>query len=206
LTSSELQEFCHQHQILVWGSNVRNSEAFQVSNTLQATTYPFMAIIALQPVSSTSSSTKMAVIERMEGPISAAAIIQRFEAVMTRAGATLNRYRAEREQRELERRLREEQENAYRESLRNDQEKERQRKEKLEQEKRAEEARILEKKNKELYLDWVCQKFMVEPTPTENEKLSRISFKLVNGDRVIRKFKYSDGLEVRKEFGHGKGC
>lgn len=95
-----------------------------VSCTLQATTYPFLAVIALQQSSSsTSSSPKMTVVERLEGPITPATLMQRLDSTIQRHGTVLNRLKMERDQREMERRLREEQDRAYHESLKADQEK-----------------------------------------------------------------------------------
>lgn len=93
-----------------------------VSYTLQASTYPFLALIALQkPLG--ASTPKMTVIERMEGPCRAEELVSQIDAAIDRHGAVVNRLKNEREQREMERRLREDQDRAYRESLKADQEK-----------------------------------------------------------------------------------
>lgn len=143
MTSDELIAWFRQNNVLVWGGNVAEPEGFQgnisrtciykcehklkekitVSNTLQAATYPFMAIIALQSSSRSYGTSKMSVVDRIEGPATPAEVIQHFENVNQRYGRALNRMRHEREQREMERRLRQEQDQAYRESLRADQEK-----------------------------------------------------------------------------------
>lgn len=191
LSQSDLLEFLHQHQVVVWGGNVRYTEAYQVSHTLQATTYPFLAIVALQ-------TNKMSVMDRIEGPVTSAGIIRRFESVIARIGPSLNHLRMEREQRELERRLRQEQDNAYKSSLLADQEKERKakeeqlEKERIEQEERQKE--ILEKE----YLQYLVGLFAEEPNT--DEKVTKISFRLADGERVIRKFRGSDSLQVLYQF------
>jgi FAS-associated factor 2 len=81
-----------------------------------------MAVIALQPGSS-GSSPKMAVVDRLEGPMPPATLIQRLDTTIQRHGTTMNRMKMERDQRDMERRLREEQDKAYLESLKADQEK-----------------------------------------------------------------------------------
>jgi FAS-associated factor 2 len=205
LTNPELIDFLNQQQVLVWGGNVRYTEAFQVSNTLQATTYPFLAIIALhQPLnvsgSGSGSSSKMAVIERMEGPVTPANIMRRFESAISRTGPHLNHLRMEREQRELEHRLRQEQDSAYRASLKIDQEKERKAEQERQQAQLAEQQRIENKRNKKLYIKYLVQQFNEEEEQTETEKMTKISFRLANGDRVIRKFKATDSLERLYQF------
>lgn len=83
-----------------------------------------MAIIALQsPNNASSGSLRMACVDRIEGPASAATIISRLDNAIQRYGPGLNRLRMRRQQQELERRLRQEQDQAYRESLKADQEK-----------------------------------------------------------------------------------
>ncbi|EIE81566.1 hypothetical protein RO3G_06271 [Rhizopus delemar RA 99-880] len=202
LTSLELIEFLRLYQVIVWGGNVRRTEAFQVSNILEATTYPFIAIIALQtsPSSGSSlSSPKMSVIDRIEGPTTSAAVIRRFQNVIARTEININRMRAEREQREQEQALRREQERAYAESLRIDREREK----RIMRERQAaamrERARLLEKKNRKLYIRYLCQKLR-DDSMDSNEKTVRISFRMADGSRAIRKFKGSDTLETLYQF------
>lgn len=97
-----------------------NGMLYPVAGTLQATTYPFMAIIALQQMGG-NNGLRMTVVDRIEGTSSSATIIQRLERANRRHSAGMNRLRMERDQRDMERRLREEQDRAYRESLKADQ-------------------------------------------------------------------------------------
>ncbi|KAI8972697.1 thioredoxin-like protein [Pilobolus umbonatus] len=195
LTSPELLEFLHNNEVIIWGGNVRNTEAFQVSNTLQATTYPFLAIISLQ--SSTNSTAKMTVIDRIEGPISATNLIHRLETAFSRAESTLSQLRRERDQRERERLLREQQESAYRESLRKDQEKEERARLAKEKKKKEEEARLMALRNRDTYIQYLRYKMSHE---MEGDNVTRISFRLGNGDRVIHKFNGDDSLESLYQF------
>ncbi|KAI7848935.1 hypothetical protein BDC45DRAFT_547078 [Circinella umbellata] len=195
-----------EKNVLVWGGNVRESEAFQVSSTLQATTYPFMAIITLQSGSrSSSGSLKMSVVDRIEGPASPETVIHRCDIVMQRHGQTLNRMRMERDQREMERRLRQEQDQAYRESLKADQEKERQARlereaqaKKEEEAKRAEQEKLVYAEKRKQYIRYLCDKLPTEE-PTEGT-VAKLSFRLADGERVIRKFKGDLPLEALYEF------
>ncbi|KAI9259668.1 hypothetical protein BDA99DRAFT_513889 [Phascolomyces articulosus] len=204
LSSEELVDHMRQKNVLVWGGNVRESEAFQVSSTLQATTYPFLAIITLQSSTSSSGSLKMSVVDRIEGPATPSTIIRRFDTVMQRHGGTLNRMRMERDQREMERRLRQEQDQAYRESLKADQEKERQarleREAKAKEEEeaeRAEQERLAYAEKRKQYIRYLCQKLPAEPT---EGSVAKLSFRLADGERVIRKFKGDLPLEALYEF------
>lgn len=93
-----------------------------VSYALQATTYPFIALIALQ-TSLGSSTPKMTVIERIEGPSHPAEFISQIEIAIDRQGAVVNRLKTERSQRDMERQLLKDQDAAYHQSLKVDQEK-----------------------------------------------------------------------------------
>ncbi|KAI8049802.1 thioredoxin-like protein [Gilbertella persicaria] len=189
LTRPELLEFLHQHQVMVWGGNARYTEAFQVSHLLQATTYPFLAIIALQ-------STKMAVVDRIEGPVTPSMIIRRFEHAMQRVGPSLDQLRQEREQREAERRLRQEQDRAYQESLRADQEKQDRLRQERESAAQAAQAASRQARNRQLYISQLVNQLPGEPI----EHFTKISFRLANGERVIRKFSAEDTLASLYQF------
>lgn len=95
---------------------------FLVSYTLQATTYPFLALIALQ-TSIGNATPKMAVIERMEGTSHPEELISQIEIAIDRHGAVINRLKSERSQRDMERQLLKDQDAAYHQSLKADQEK-----------------------------------------------------------------------------------
>ncbi|KAI9320646.1 thioredoxin-like protein [Dichotomocladium elegans] len=208
LSSEELINYIRQNNILVWGGNVHESEGFQVSSTLQATMYPFMAIIALQASSPSSASVKMAVVDRIEGRATAPGVIRRLEAVAQRHGATLNRLRMERDQREMERRVRQEQDQAYRESLKADQEKERRAREaraaaarEEEEAHLAEQERLNRAEKRQQYIRYLYRTFLEEPDAADFQgEVAKLSFRLADGERVIRKFKGDDTLETLYRF------
>ncbi|KAG1472325.1 hypothetical protein G6F56_001605 [Rhizopus delemar] len=201
LTSPELIDFLRQNHAIVWGGNVRRTEAFQVSNILEATTYPFIAIIALQILSSNPLSPTLSVVDRIEGPTTSAAVIRRFQNAITRTEANMSRMRQEREIRERraqEQDLRREQERAYDESLRIDREREKRMVRERQEAVMRERARLLEEKNRKLYIRYLCQK--LKDTLDSDEKTIRISFRMADGSRVIRKFNGSDTLETLYQF------
>ncbi|KAK4511466.1 jun-like transcription factor [Mucor velutinosus] len=196
LTDVELLDFLHQKQVICWAGNVRYTEAYQVSNTLQATTYPFLAIIALQQTNGTS---KMSVVDRMEGPLSASSIMRRFDSVIARIGHSLDHLRAERAQRETERRLRQEQDQAYRESLNADQRKQELLQKKKDAALKAKQAKETLARKRRQYIQYLCQHALKRDI-TPDQKATRISFRLSNGDRVIRQFSGDDTLASLYEY------
>ncbi|KAI8878707.1 UBX-domain-containing protein, partial [Backusella circina FSU 941] len=203
LVSSRVIDFVKEKNILVWAGNVHESEAHKVSYTLKATTYPFMALIALQNSVGTSTP-KMTVIERMEGPSHPEELVSQVEIAIERHGAVVNRLKNEREQRELERRLREDQDKAYHESLKADQEKARKAQEEEKAKRLAEQEAENEEKQRELlkqkreqYIDYLYAALPDEPT---EGKMAKISFRLADGDRVIRKFREDTTVKSLYEF------
>ncbi|KAI8979049.1 UBX domain-containing protein [Mycotypha africana] len=208
LNSPQLIDFVKGNNILVWAGDVRESEAHKVSSTLQAATFPFMALIALQQprVGSSSAAPKMGVLARIEGCQqynNVELLIQQLESTMDRHGAVINRLRHERKQREMERQLLSDQDKAYRKSLKADQEKARKAKEEKERQERSERERLEKEKQKELlekkrqqYIRYLYTHLPVEPT----ENVARISFRLADGARVVRKFAKTDTLESLYQF------
>ncbi|KAG1083474.1 hypothetical protein G6F42_022202 [Rhizopus arrhizus] len=155
LTSDRLVNFVRDKNILVWAGNVRETEAHKVSYTLQASTYPFMALIALQG----SSTPKMTVIERIEGTCHPEELISQIDIAMDRHGAVVNRLLNERKEREMQRQLLVDQDAAFNKSLKQDQEKarlaeeERQRQQALEDEKRLQqEIAALQEQKRQQYI------------------------------------------------------
>ncbi|KAG2179929.1 hypothetical protein INT43_003716 [Umbelopsis isabellina] len=208
LTSGELINYLRENNIITWGGNVRETEGYQVSTTLQATTYPFVAIITLQrPGGSLTATPKMTVVDRIEGLNNAATVIRRLGNAKERYGPALERMRREREERDMERSLRDEQDRAYQESLKADQEKERKAQLAREEAARAEEqARLaeLEKEQlaqkKEEYRYYLCNQFTEEPDVNHPGGIAKLSFRLPDGSRVIRRFKAEDTIETLYQF------
>ena len=88
------------------------------ADVLQATTFPFFAVICLK-------DGRMQVVERIEGVMAVDALIQRLTLAIETHGHSIATARADRQELDMARRLRVEQDQAYQESLRADQEKER---------------------------------------------------------------------------------
>ncbi|KZT06631.1 uncharacterized protein LAESUDRAFT_743249 [Laetiporus sulphureus 93-53] len=153
LTDPSFIKVIQDNDIIVWGGDIRDKEAWSASHKLQATTYPFVAFIALQPRriagSGASSTPTMTVLSRHQGPsipsTSAPTAAQTLvthlnEQVLPRVKPFLERIRAQARERERERALRAEQDRAFEESRKRDEERVLRR---MEEERRAEEERRL---------------------------------------------------------------
>ena len=122
---------------------------------------------------------------------------------ISRHGPSLQRIRNERAGHEAARQIRAQQDDAYLASLKADQEKERKALELAEaqrlaeeQARREEEARQLLALNKENWRRWALTQLPDEPHINETE-VAKLSFRLANGERVVRKFRATDTVEVR---------
>ncbi|KAI0666425.1 hypothetical protein C8Q78DRAFT_1083037 [Trametes maxima] len=133
LTDPSLVRLIQENDILVWGSDIRDREAWSASQKLQATTYPFVAFIALQPrrapASSAPPAPTMTILSRHQGPsipsTSAPTAAQTLvthldEQLLPRVNPFLAKLRAQEAERERERALRAEQDRAFEESRRRD--------------------------------------------------------------------------------------
>ncbi|KAG9062537.1 hypothetical protein KI688_005452 [Linnemannia hyalina] len=201
LADSELLNYLRTNDFLVWGGNVKETEGFQVATTLQTVRYPFIGVIALSQPTAGSSATKMVLVDRLEGPSTAEQVIQRLSQQVTRQSAALDRLRADRREREMTREIRQQQDDAYQQSLRADREKARQQREareaaeklKREQE-RIEAERLAALDRRERHLKYLFENLPEEPAAGE-AGCARLSFKLWNGERVIRRFKGTEPVE-----------
>ncbi|KAK7689553.1 hypothetical protein QCA50_007345 [Cerrena zonata] len=147
LTDPTFVRLMHANNFLVWGGDIRDRDAWSASQKLQATTYPFVAFVALQPRRGGASRTTapqatLTVLSRHQGPSipSASAptsaqtlvahlndqLLPRVEPFLTRLRSQAvereNLKALENAQRERERALRAKQDRAYEESQRKDKE------------------------------------------------------------------------------------
>ncbi|KAI0367261.1 hypothetical protein BV20DRAFT_1024608 [Pilatotrama ljubarskyi] len=140
LTDPALVRIIQDNDILVWGGDIRDREAWSASQKLQATTYPFVAFIALQPRRAPGGSAPpaptMTILSRHQGPsipsTSAPTAAQTLvthltENLLPRVNPFLAKLRAQEAERERERALRAEQDRAFEESRRRDAERAEQR-------------------------------------------------------------------------------
>lgn len=187
-----------QNKIILWAGNVQDSEAYQVSNALNCSKFPFAALIVHTPQ---DSSTSMSTIARVTGLHPASAFVAKLRTAIAQHSAALDRVRATRNEQQATRNLREEQNSAYERSLAQDRERARQRREaeaaqsRAEQEARAKadaEERAVQKA--EQWKRWRAQSILAEPAPGVKD-VTRVSIRLTSGERVIRKFAATAEME-----------
>ncbi|KAF8513036.1 hypothetical protein JB92DRAFT_2925147 [Gautieria morchelliformis] len=210
LTDPELVRVLTENEFIVWAGETRESEAYQASMKLTATTYPFVAFISLQPrvrsTSSAPSNPSLAILSRHSGCTAETLVTHITETILPRMTPFLGRLQAQSRARETDRLLRLEQDNAFHASERADAERIlRRRAEEAEQIAREEAMRRAEREKKnqdELkgrWRRWAHSRLSDEPSGGV-----RIGVKLPDGRRAIRRFDESDSLEVLYTFVDGK--
>ena len=180
-----------QNKSILWAGNVQDSEAYQVSNALNCSKFPFAALIVHTPQ---DSSTSMSTVARLTGLQPASAFVAKLRTASAQHSQALDRVRATRSEQQATRNLREEQNSAYERSLAQDRERAKQRREAEAAQKKAEDearakadAEEKEAQEVERWKRWRAQSLSMEPGPEINNA-TRISIRLTNGERVIRKF------------------
>jgi FAS-associated factor 2 len=130
-------------------------------------------------------------------------MIARLTMSINRYGPELQRIRSERAGHEAARQIRAQQDDAYLASLKADQEKERKAHELAEARRLAEERARKEEEarqslalNRENWRRWALTQLPDEPHSNETD-VTRLSFRLANGERVVRKFRTTDTVEVK---------
>jgi FAS-associated factor 2 len=193
----------HQDEVLLWGGNVQDPEAYQVSASLNCTKFPFVALICQN---SDTGSTAMTVIMRAVGPSPPGDLVAKLSSAMTAQQSQLRTARAQVNEQQASRNLRQEQDSAYERSLAQDQERARRRREEQEAQEREErEAREaanaaeVRKQKIEQWRRWRAQSLSAEPEPDVKDTL-RVSIRMPSGDRIIRKFAADAELEELYSF------
>ena len=200
LLSQEATDYFNdpRNNILLWAGNVQDSEAYQVSSALNCSKFPFTALIAHTPQ---DSSTSMSTIARISGVLPPAAFVPRLRTAITQHSATLDRVRTTRSEQQATRNLREEQNSAYERSLTQDRERARQKREaeaarvQAEQEEKAKlEAEEKDRLNLEQWKLWRAKTIAPEPGP-DAKNVTRVSIRMANGERIVRKFAANAEIE-----------
>lgn len=193
LFAPEITDFLNSNasELLVWGGNVQDSEAYEVSTSLNCSKFPFAALVAHTPQ---NSSTSMSTIARISGTVSPSAFVAPIRRAMEQQSSILTRARAQRNEQQATRSLRDEQNSAYERSLVQDRERARQRREAEAQQANAaqaarmkEEAEQRQVQKREQWRKWRAQTLRPEPGAGAVDT-TRISIRMTSGERVIRKF------------------
>jgi len=182
------------NRIVLWGGNVRDSEAYQVFNEYNCTKFPWSALVCLTPK---EGSTRMGTVKRLVGPMSGSAYVAEIQTVMSKYGPDLEAVRSERSVQAVARNLRTEQDSAYDRSLARDRERARQKKE-AEAEAAAAEKRALEEaaaaelleQKRQQWRRWRVSSIPVEPAAGADD-IVRLAVKMpesMGGERIRRTF------------------
>lgn len=187
-----------QNNIVLWAGNVQDSEAYQISNALNCSKFPFSALIAHTPQDSAST---MSTIARISGLLPPSTYVPQLRTAMAQHSPLLERVRATRAEQQAAQNLRNEQNNAYERSLAHDRERAKLRREaesaklKAEQEELARKKLELKKQLQEQeWKIWRAQQIHAEPRP-EEKAVTRVSIRMRSGERVIRKFANTATIE-----------
>ncbi|GAM26148.1 hypothetical protein SAMD00019534_093230, partial [Acytostelium subglobosum LB1] len=190
---------------IIWACDVRSSNGLKISNLLEATTYPYMALICCNNIPGLSNGSQTLRLESFQGSTLNS---DNVVTLLTNAASTyepsLIASKADHDQREMDRMIRMEQDEAYEMSLREDQEKERRAREaeRLRQEEedrvqREEEEREQAEKELKLRKQQKEQMFSKEPTGTD---ITRLAIRLVDGSRVQRSFYITDTVKFVMDY------
>ncbi len=205
LLSPEVADFINDpsNNIIVWGGNVLDPEAYQVAREYNATTYPFSCLACLTPQ---EGSSRMGIVKRMVGPMTIEEYLANLQSAIEKNAPELAAVRADRAATEMARTLRSEQDSAYERSLAVDRERARQKREAAaaaaEAEKRALEeaeaaARLVEQRQQ--WREWRANTMAPEPDASVKEAV-RLAFNMPassasGAGRVVRKFAPQTTLE-----------
>ena len=193
LLSREVVDFVRepQNNVLVWGGNVQDSEAYQIACSLRCTKLPFASVIAHTP---DVSSTAMSVVGRIAGNTTPAEFVEKLRASIAQNKEALDRIRATRAEQQASRSIREQQDSAYERSLAIDRERARQRREaeaaRLRAEQEERERRVASEQRElqaQQWRQWRAQSLPGEPNADVKDAV-RVSIRLPYGERVVRKF------------------
>ena len=201
LLSTQFKTFLdsHKSELVLWGGNVRDSEAYQVSSSLQCTKFPFAALICQS--SEPGANGHMTVVLRAVGHMPPSELVAKVGAAMTSHQTQLTAARSQQAERQATQSLRQEQDSAYERSLAQDRERARRRREEEEATRRAEQeaqeqVRKVEKRKQDIQ-QWKMWRAGSLPKETGQEVKDaiRVSIRMPSGERVIRKFQAEADME-----------
>lgn len=187
-----------QNKIMLWAGSVQDSEAYQVSNALNCSKFPFAALIVHTPQ---DTSTTMSTVARLTGLQPASTFVAKLRTAIAQHSQALHTVRATRNEQQATRNLREEQNSAYERSLAQDRERARIRREAEAKQRRADqeikakaEAEEKEAQMAEQWKRWRARSLPAEPG-ADVKNVTRISIRLAGGERVTRRFAEDADME-----------
>ncbi|KAK3372417.1 hypothetical protein B0H63DRAFT_294900 [Podospora didyma] len=185
------------HNIILWGGNVLDPEAYQVATEYMCNKYPFSCLACLTPK---EGSSRMGIVKRLIGPMEPDTYIAGLHSAISKYSPDLDGVRAERAAQAVARNLRSEQDSAYERSLALDQERSRKKREAAAAaaaaEKKALEAAQAAARQEELRQQW--RKWRAAKVPAQPAAGVRIALHMplsAGGHRVMRFFAAESTLE-----------
>lgn len=210
LTNTSVVEFLKREDVIVWGGDVQQSEAYQVASGLDATKFPFTALIAPSPATPTSPVLVMSVIAKIGATVTADEFLATLEEKIESHQPKLQSLILDRQEREVSRRLREEQDSAYERSLAADRKREVEKQKLVQEHEKIEQEKQRKEKEKALAGQWKrwraqeirnhIDELQKRSTTSESSsgvarKTARVSLRLLSGERVVQQFDGEDTIE-----------
>ncbi|SJL06638.1 uncharacterized protein ARMOST_09980 [Armillaria ostoyae] len=221
LTDPDFVNFLTNNDFIVWGGDVRDLEAYSASEKLQASTYPFVAFVAIQPTRHSQSSSPpptLTVLSRHQGlrETTAPKLLNHLQDnLIPRVQPYLERVRNSQRALERDRTLRQQQDQAFADTARRDKERilaKMAEEKRVEEERRAEERRVQEeavrqqreveeRKKREsermVWRRWARSALVKPENPSDR---LRIAVRLPEGQRLMRRFGTTDTLTALYAF------
>ena len=188
---------------LIWAGSTTSTEPYAVSTALEVTSFPFAAFIAPTPSISTSSVSVLARFEDNSTSTDAAAkaisspegFVRELRRCRDVYAPPLEKAKRDNDARRQSSQLRESQNSAYERSLAVDRERAQKKKEEEVKKRVVERQRREELERKERYARdvetwkrWRARRINPEPEPAPGADVSRLSIRLLDGERVVRRF------------------
>ena len=193
LCTPQIQTFLsnHSRDLVLWGGNVQDAEAYQVADVVQCAKYPFAALLCQTP---DSDSTGLSTVMRATGRMPTSKLLSKLESTIQANQPHLDTVRLQRQEANASRSLRQEQDSAYERSLAQDRERARKKREETEAQARLEKEALAKEEELQRSADrlqqwrrWRAQSLPEEPERGAKDAI-RLSIRLSTGEKVIRAF------------------
>mmetsp|Transcript_5280 Transcript_5280/g.8096 ORF Transcript_5280/g.8096 Transcript_5280/m.8096 type:complete len:481 (-) Transcript_5280:181-1623(-) len=216
-----LNDNTENNVVRCFGASVHSADGQRLSDMMEVTSFPFMALVSVKKSSSsrssstnnnnTNNSISMELLLRLESTqlytIQPSQITTYLQTAITRHATLIAEETARRLQREEDSRLREEQNQEYQEALLADQQREMERNERMEQERRKREEEeervrleIVKEQSRLENAKRILEESGGEPDVGTKVGVARMRFTLPNGKKVNRRFYSLDTVEVLRAF------
>jgi len=198
LCNNLITEFFDEH-FLFWTGDISDKDGYWVSNTLQASGYPFLAVVRQNLV---GGFTPVYQIDKI---ITCEELMEQLTSILEAHEPILTNQRIEQEERTRDRLLREEQEREFQQSLLEDQEKEkriREERQRIEEKQREEAYQRQEEERKKQDKIKRQEELLnkLPPEPSAGEGVTQLIFRLSDGSRLQRRFYRTDKLQLVYDF------